>query len=267
MNAVRVSFAWLAIGCVAACGTFLSSSEDVVEPAPDAAVDVIAHDASADDANADGGGGDATNSCTTTTPKLSEDFATGDTAQWIYDTADCTQSESHLVDRGGGDNAIGLHCLAKAANGYAILHTPAILALGETATHVAFTFEIGSTETHTFAQLLTVYGGDGQNLSLVTTPTQIQLLHLVDGQVLTTWPAGDQSQWRTMELTLTPKIPGDPAIYSGDAVLDGVHRAFEIVRKPDAGSPSFVFQIGAFASLVLGDFDDAYDNVRIWSCP
>lgn len=267
VRALRVSFALSAIGCAAACGSFLSSSDDV-EPAPDAGADVLVPDASTSDtATATEDGGDATASCTKTTPKFAEDFASGGITQWAYVPSQCIEEEHRVVSRDAGDNAYAIRCLAKATDSFAVLQSPATLQLGGETTHVTLSVKLTSTDPHTFAQLLGLYGGDGLNLAFVTTPTEIQISKVVGNETLTSWPAGDSTQWRTVALTITPKKPGESAIYIGEATLDGERRTFEIVRDESAGKASFGVQIGVFANLGAGHFDDAYDDVRIWSCP
>ena len=193
-----------------------------------------------------------------------DDFTGGDTTDWEPVTPKCVEAGAAPITHDGGNVGITLGCFVKELEGYQVLEKGPYSTLVKT--NIAFAFKIGLADSHVFMQLLHFFGAYGANLSLVAVPDQIQLWDRKGGAMLASWSSPDQTVWRSIHVELTPKDANASSLHIR-ATLDGTTRDLDIQRDLDGGMNEFRVQLGPYANVGAGDFQDAYDDVRITTCP
>lgn len=270
MNARRLRFVF-ASGLVGAALVAMACGDILESPDADPQVDGGAADDATADTSDDGNVG-PDGSCTNETPVFDDTFPIDSISKWTTRTNGCTKESLSFVDRATGDRAVSLNCLSADAGAYKVLETsekfPVKAQTFITFSFLAQSFDANPAAEHVFGQLLDILGLDTNVALRVRSDATLDVTHGSTAAVLTNWGTVDYAKWHTLSLAVVPKDPS-ATVLSVRANLDGVPRAFDVMREPDAGaSDELALQLGPYTpSLPAGDYTVVYDDVRVWSCP
>jgi hypothetical protein len=101
---------------------------------------------------------------------------------------------------------------------------------------------------------------------LLVQPSTIEARRAADSALLAVWTRPMDGEFHTF--TIGIDAPGGAnATLSAKAAVDGAEKTFAMERNVDGGRDTFEVQLGVFLNLELGAFQNAYDDLRFWSCP
>jgi hypothetical protein len=249
-----------------ACSAF-SDAEDTPAGSADASVQESGSDGAlrpdafgSPDASADG---DATAACTASTAILADDFMTIDEVTWNNTGSKCDDAGAGLVPRDAG-TAVVLSCESTTFYAYRVLQSRDSYPINRRM-ELSFSFRLGAGN-YGFAQLVSIFGETGDNMVLLVQPSTIEARRAADSALLAVWTRPMDGEFHTF--TIGIDAPGGAnATLSAKAAVDGAEKTFAMERNVDGGRDTFEVQLGVFLNLELGAFQNAYDDLRFWSCP